>query len=43
MKNLFKIIMLVTAIFAFTCTVEARPKKVTQRISQHQLAEKQAK
>lgn len=43
MKNLFRIMLLVTAIFALSCQASARERKDGERISREQLAEKQAK
>ena len=43
MKNLIKIMLLVTAMFAFTCTASAQHRRGGERISREQLAEKQAK
>ena len=43
MKNLIRIMLLVTAVFAFTCTASAQHRRGGERISREQLAEKQAK
>lgn len=43
MKNLFRIMLVVTAVFAFTVTAPAQHRKGGERISREQLAEKQAK
>lgn len=43
MKNLIRIMLLVTAVFAFTCTASAQNRRGGERISREQLAEKQAK
>lgn len=43
MKIMFRIMLLVTAIFAFTCSVSAPQRRDGGRISREQLAEKQAK
>lgn len=43
MKIMFRIMLLVTAIFAFTCSVSAQQRRDGGRISREQLAEKQAK
>lgn len=43
MKNLIRIMLLVTAIFAFTCTASAQHRRSGERISREQLAKKQAK
>lgn len=43
MRNLIRIMLLVTALFAFTCTASAQHRRGGERISREQLAEKQAK
>lgn len=43
MKNLIRIMLLVTAVLAFTCTASAQNRRGGERISREQLAEKQAK
>lgn len=43
MKTLIKIMLLVTALFAFTCSAQTQPRKGGERMSREQLAEKQAK
>ena len=43
MKNLLRIMLLVTAVFAFTSSVSAQQRRGGERISREQLAEKQAK
>ena len=40
---MFRITLLVTAIFAFTCSASAQQRREGGRISREQLAEKQAK
>lgn len=43
MKNLIRIMMLVTALFAFAVTTSAQHRRGGERLSREQLAEKQAK
>lgn len=43
MKNLIRIVLLVTALFAITGTASAQHRKGGERVSREQLAEKQAK
>lgn len=43
MKNLIRIMLLVTAVLAFACTASAQHRRGNERISREQLAEKQAK
>lgn len=43
MKSIIKIMMIATAILSFTCTATAQHRRGGERMSQEQLAEKQAK
>jgi len=43
MKNLLRIMLLVTAVFAFTSSASAQQRRGGERFSREQLAEKQAK
>lgn len=43
MRNLIRIMLLMTAMFAFTCTASAQHRRGGERISREQLAEKQAR
>lgn len=42
MKNLIRIMLIVTAVFAYTCQASAQHRRGGERISREQLAEKQA-
>lgn len=43
MRNLLRIMLLMTAIVAFTCPASAQQRRSRDRVSREQLAEKQAK
>lgn len=43
MKDLFRIMLLVIAVFTFTCSASAKQRRGVERISREQLARKQAK
>lgn len=43
MNKIIRIMLLVTAVFAFTCSATAQHRRSGERISREQLAEKQAK